>query len=187
LSDPATREGIVTPDTPEDRAEEPTESGAQDRPGELTDAALVTLLRRLVLESDRFAEIFGERHRIHRTDLNALAVIMHAGAEGRSVGPRHLADALHLSPSAVTALVDRLEAAGHLHRDRSPGDRRRVELRVHDQALTLGRAYFGPLGEELTRAWADFGDDERAVIARFLARSIDSTTRIRRALVDPGR
>jgi len=42
-------------------------------------AALVRLLRQLTVETDRFAEMFGEAHGLHRTDLNALVVIMDAG------------------------------------------------------------------------------------------------------------
>lgn len=152
---------------------------------EVSDQVLVTRLRQLVVESDRFAEMFGETRGIHRTDLNALAVIMHADHAGRSLSPGDLAGSLHLSASTVTALLDRLEAAGHIRRERGTADRRRVELRVNDRALDVGRAFFAPLGAEMGRVWAEFGQAERLVIERFLALSTEATVRVRERLTAP--
>ncbi|CAM3652943.1 MarR family winged helix-turn-helix transcriptional regulator [Kibdelosporangium persicum] len=143
---------------------------------------LVRLLRQLTIETDRFAEIFGEKQRMHRTDLNALALIMDARWTGEPMSPGRLAEALHMSPSATTAVLDRLEASGHVHRTRSAHDRRKVELHVNDSALELGRAFFVPLNEALTRAWDEFADRDKEVIARFLGASIDATKAVRAGL-----
>lgn len=151
------------------------------------DAHLVRQLRQLTVESDHFAEIFRDAHGMHRTDLNALAVIMDAAITGQALSPGELAERLHLSASATTALLDRLEAVGHLRRARSERDRRRVELHMHEQAREVGRELFVPLGVELAAAWEQFDVDERRVIARFLAASIDATVRTRRAIHDQPR
>lgn len=154
-----------------------------ERPaGEHGDEVLVRKLRRLTVENDRFAEVLREAHGMHRTDLNAVAVIMDASRTGRSLSPRELADALHLSASATTALLDRLEAAGHVRRERSATDRRRVELHVEEPALALGRLLFAPLGQELTKVWTEFGDEERRIIDRFLTVTIEATVRTKKAL-----
>lgn len=145
-------------------------------------ATLARLLRQLTVELDRFAELFGERHGLHRTDLNALVVIMDAARRGEHISPGQLAAALHLSASATTAVLDRLQAAGHLHRDRHPTDRRRIELVIADHALELGREYFMPLNQEMSRAWADFTPTQRRTIARFLQASVDATIRVRGGL-----
>ncbi|MBY8849285.1 MarR family transcriptional regulator [Saccharothrix longispora] len=147
-------------------------------------SALVRLLRQLTVETDRFAEIFGDRQGMHRTDLNALAVIMDARWSGEPMSPGKLAEAMHLSASATTSVLDRLEASGHVERTRSPRDRRKVELHVHPKALDLGRAFFEPLNEAFTAAWAGFDDREKEVVARFLAASIDATVAVRGGL-DP--
>jgi DNA-binding MarR family transcriptional regulator len=149
---------------------------------EVTDALLVLLLRQLTVESDRFAEMFGEAHGLHRTDLNALAVIMDAAKLGTPMSPSRLAEALHLSASATTAVLDRLERAGHLYRDRSATDRRKVELRMHDQARRIGTEFFLPLGERFSAAWRDLGEDERRTVARFLRSSIAATVEVRGGL-----
>lgn len=144
-----------------------------------TDDALGRLVRQLNVETDRFAELFGEAHGLHRTDLNALVVIMDATARGEPISPTELARALHLTASATTAVLDRLEHAGHLHRDRSPRDRRRVELHMAGSARQLGQQFFLPLADALAREWAVFTPAERATIARFLTLSIAATVRTR--------
>lgn len=142
-------------------------------------STLVRLLRQLTVETDRFAELFGEKQRMHRTDLNALAVIMDARWGGEPMTPTRLAESLHMSTSATTSVLDRLEAAGHVERTRSPHDRRKVEVRVRDQALELGRRFFSPLDGAFTRAWEQFSEADKEVVARFLSASIDATVAVR--------
>ncbi|RSN21232.1 MarR family transcriptional regulator [Amycolatopsis sp. WAC 04169] len=147
--------------------------------GQVTDDLLVLLLRQLTVESDRFAEMFGEKHGLHRTDLNALAVIMDAARLGAPMSPSTLASALHLSASATTAVLDRLERAGHLHRDRSATDRRKVELRMHEKAREIGAEFFLPLGKRYAEAWREMGEDERRTVVRFLRGTIAATVEVR--------
>ncbi|MFC5289504.1 MarR family winged helix-turn-helix transcriptional regulator [Actinokineospora guangxiensis] len=150
------------------------------------DDELITLLRALTVESDRFAEMFGEVHGLHRTDLNALAVIMDAARAGRPMTPTALADALHLSYSATTSVVDRLERAGHVERGRSAVDRRKVELGMRERAREVGGAFFAPLRARYVDAWRDMSEEDRAVVARFLRVSIDATVAVRAGLVQGG-
>ncbi|ONF73412.1 MarR family transcriptional regulator [Amycolatopsis keratiniphila] len=147
--------------------------------GQVTDDLLVLLLRQLTVEADRFAEMFGEKHGLHRTDLNALAVIMDAARMGAPMSPSTLASALHLSASATTAVLDRLERAGHVHRDRSATDRRKVELRMHEKAREIGAEFFLPLGKRYAEAWREMGEDERRTVARFLRGTIAATVEVR--------
>ncbi|MFG1879780.1 MarR family winged helix-turn-helix transcriptional regulator [Sphaerisporangium sp. NPDC049003] len=135
----------------------------------------MTLMRRLNVELDRFAERFAADHRLHRTDVNAVVVIMDAAREGRPLSPGTLGAALNLSPPATTALLNRLEQAGHVERRRSATDRRKVELALHEQAVTLGGQFFSPLARHLSAAFSEFTDQERQVIERFLTGSIDAT------------
>lgn len=148
-------------------------------------SALVRLLRQLTVETDRFVELFGEKQGMHRTDLNALALIMDARWSGTPMSPTRLAEALHMSASATTSVLDRLEASGHVERVRNPHDRRKVELHVSDKALDLGRRFFGPLDGAFTRAWDQFSAPDKATIARFLTASIDATVTVRADLTTP--
>ncbi|MFL6123176.1 MarR family winged helix-turn-helix transcriptional regulator [Actinophytocola sp.] len=157
-------------------------TNAERMPDDLHDATLARLLRQLTVETDRFAEMFGEAHGLHRTDLNALVVIMAATRRGRQISPGQLARALHLSASATTTVLDRLEIAGYVERDRSSDDRRRVELRMSDRIVRMGEQYFRPLGVEVSRAWARFTPQERVTIIEFLTASIDATLQVRARL-----
>lgn len=147
-------------------------------------AALVRLLRQLIVESDHFVGMLGEAQGMHRTDLNALALIMDARWRGEPLSPGKLAEAMHLSASATTSVLDRLEASGHVERARSTRDRRKVELRVPERALVAGREFFTPLDRAFRAAWAGFSEAERATIARFLAASVEATVAVRGEFVE---
>ena len=56
------------------------------------------------------------------------------------VGVRELAEGEGVSPPAMTAYVDRLEAAGLVARTRSQLDRRRVELALTDEGVRVLRS-----------------------------------------------
>ncbi|WP_205324467.1 MarR family winged helix-turn-helix transcriptional regulator [Glycomyces sp. YM15] len=140
----------------------------------LTDLDLTRLLQTLTVESDRYAERFGAHHGLHRTDVNALALILAAARRGDHMSPTALARELGLSPSATTALIDRLEALGHVRRARPAGDRRRVALEVPEAALEEGRRMFVPLAAAFAAAWTGFDATEREVVARFLEVSTEA-------------
>lgn len=156
----------MKPDTPE----------GPPRPG---DPELIRLLQTLTVESDQFVERFGARHGLGRTDMNALAFVLDAAGRGEPISPSRLAARLGLSPSATTALIDRLEASGHLERRRDPDDRRRVTLVMSEAALVDGRRMFVPLAEVFADSWRGFTDDERRSIARFLSGSIEAMRAVR--------
>lgn len=147
---------------------------AEPDPRRPDDSELTGLLRLLHLESDRFAERFGARHGLGRTDLNALALIIDAAGLGAPFSPGGLAARLGLSPSATTALIDRLEAGGHVERARTGGDRRRVTLAMPEAALEEGRRMFAPLGSTFAAAWEQFDDEQRRTVARFMRVSIEA-------------
>ncbi|WP_345710316.1 MarR family winged helix-turn-helix transcriptional regulator [Kineococcus glutinatus] len=108
--------------------------------------AVVGLLQALTIESQRFAEVFADAHRLHPTDLSALAHISKAMQGGGALTAGELSRVLVLSTSATTALVDRLQRAGHVERVPDPLDRRRVRVQMTPSAQQLARAFFSRLG-----------------------------------------
>lgn len=143
------------------------------------DQELIRLLQTFTVESDRFVERFGARHGLGRTDMNALGFVLDAAGRGEPISPTSLAAKLGLSPSATTALIDRLEASGHLERHRDPDDRRRVTLSMPEAARMDGRRMFAPLAEVFAESWRDFTDEERRTVARFLAGSLEAMREVR--------
>lgn len=143
--------------------------------------ALIDVLRRLNIESDRFVEVFSTVHGLHRTDMNALAYVSAADQAGAPLGPGQLGAELGLSSAATTALVDRLERVGHVVRERGPGDRRKVALRTRAQGMELAGEFFAPLGRALHEVMDEFDDEELRLVVRFLDRATAAVEAARRA------
>jgi DNA-binding MarR family transcriptional regulator len=129
---------------------------------------LVTLLQDYAGEADRLGQAFAGRHGLHPTDLHALLAVLRAETAGEPLTPGALGERLGLTTGSTTAVVDRLERAGHVRRSRESADRRRVTLRHGEAAASVGAAFFGPLGARMDEVLAGFTDDELDATARFL-------------------
>ena len=130
---------------------------------------LALMLRRLTVEMDAMGQRFAEMHGLNRTDVRALVALMDAGRAGRSLTAGGLGAAVELSSASVTALVDRLERAGHVSRVRDDQDRRKVVLEPTESALAAGSRFFGGLQRDLVEAMAAYSPAELDVVQRFLA------------------
>ncbi|MGY2083288.1 MarR family winged helix-turn-helix transcriptional regulator [Blastococcus sp. SYSU DS0539] len=129
---------------------------------------LALLLRRLTVELDAVGQRFAQRHGLNRTDVRALVAIMDAARRGEELTAGRLGEAVELRSASVTALVDRLEKAGHLRRVRDTEDRRRVVLEMSHSAMAAGAEFFGGLQRDLLAAMEDYSDADLAVVHRFL-------------------
>ena len=79
-----------------------------------------------------------------------------------------LGAAVDLSSASVTALLDRLEKVGHIHRTKDADDRRRVVLEMSDSAMAAGAEHFGGLQRDLAAAMEGYSDEELDIVRRFL-------------------
>ena len=147
----------------------------QGGPGE--PSPLVRLLQEFSLEANRYVDAAGARNDMHRTDLNALSVIMEHTAKNQVVTPGVLRRELHLSSPATTALIDRLDRSGHVVRERQGTDRRQVQLRMTAKAFDDGGAMFLPLARHMGAAMERFTPEELEVATRFLTEMIAATVR----------
>ncbi|MGY1606019.1 MarR family winged helix-turn-helix transcriptional regulator [Geodermatophilus sp. SYSU D00700] len=135
---------------------------------------LVALLREFTLVSDRFADVVARRHALHRTDLEALGHLWGAQARRDPLTPSRLAAALSLSAPATSALIGRLERAGHVVRVPAEHDRRSSVLVLPERARDLTAAAFRPLGGRLRGVAGDLPPDEAEVVERFLRACVDA-------------
>ncbi len=138
-------------------------------------AALLGLLQQFTVETERYVEAVSNRHHLHRTDLNALAAMVAAAREGKTMTPGALRAALNLSSPATTALVDRLDRAGHLARRRSEKDRRQVHLEMTDSARATGSELFSPLAGAITPVIDSLSPQELHVVMTFMQGVIEAT------------
>jgi DNA-binding MarR family transcriptional regulator len=84
------------------------------------------------------------------------------------VSPSALARRAGLHPATLTGVLDRLERAGWIARERDPGDRRAITVRaLPGRAREVLRLFAGMNGA-LDQICAGYGDGELGLIARFL-------------------
>lgn len=112
----------------------------------------------------------ARRMRLGATDLAAMSQLAFAN---HPVGPGWLSHQLGMTPAAATELVDRLERAGHLARERDTTDRRRVRLVATESAIQEVGGRLEPLLRALDRTAVGCTAAERVVIRRFLAALIE--------------
>jgi DNA-binding MarR family transcriptional regulator len=129
---------------------------------------LVHQLRAISVQLDLARAAFGKAHMLHDTDVRALIRLLDAERAGVAATPGWLGSQLSLTSPATTALIDRLERAGHVHRQPIPADRRKVEIRVSQQAVALGWNFFGPLLASMMAAMRQFSPAELDTVGRFL-------------------
>lgn len=112
---------------------------------------------------------------LHDADVHAVGVLHAAEHRGEVTTAGGLARELALSAAAVTALVHRMERAGHIVRERSSSDGRSVTLHTTDSARSMSHDMFDPMVEVYGEVSADYDDAELALIAEVLERLADAT------------
>jgi DNA-binding MarR family transcriptional regulator len=113
---------------------------------------------------EKMDEAFWSRIGVNRTDGRCLDVIDQR--PGLTAG--ELAEAVGLTPGAVTTALDRLEDRGYVERSRDPADRRRVTVELTAEANRLAWEAYGPLGEMGAPFIAELSDADLETITRFL-------------------
>ena len=125
-------------------------------------------LRRAGSVMQLLGQMSAERIGINATDLNCLNILSFSG----QMTAGDLARATSLTTASITGVLDRLEEAGYVRRERDSKDRRRVVVHLElDKAL----ANVAPLFLPMVRDWqervvADYTDDELRLIVNFYGR-----------------
>jgi DNA-binding MarR family transcriptional regulator len=140
----------------------PPRSGASGRP---TPAPETVALRDLATAGSEASTALARRMAMHPTDLAAMSHIAYAV---EPLGPGELSARLGITPAATTDLVDRLEAAGHVLRERNPDDRRRVRLVPTETTKAEVRRQLADLLDRLDAVSEGFTRTDRVAIRRYL-------------------
>lgn len=86
--------------------------------------------------------------------------------EGRVTAGR-LAEVTGLTTGAITGVVDRLEKAGFVRRERDESDRRKVFISViEEKAAEIGKLYV-PMQQAMNKLWSSYSDEELRLLLRF--------------------
>ncbi|MBR0796086.1 MarR family transcriptional regulator [Bradyrhizobium jicamae] len=86
--------------------------------------------------------------------------------EGRVTAGR-LAEVTGLTTGAITGVIDRLEKAGYVRRERDESDRRKVFISVvEEKAAEIGKFYV-PMQAAMHKLWSGYTDEELRLLLRF--------------------
>ena len=110
----------------------------------LEEEALLSVERTAAVLLHRLSDTF-KAHDITVTQYNALRILRGAGTAGLS--RNDIRDRLVAPVPDVTRLLDRLEAAGLVERERAQSDRRIVTTRITSQGLELVHILDAPVAE----------------------------------------
>lgn len=132
------------------------------------------LVRELTLRQQKF-----ERHleRKMRVDHAGLAVMEYLISHGPQT-PTTLARQLDVSTAAMTLVLDRLEAAGHVSRERHPSDRRKVLITPSAESATRAYEYVEPLIAGVEEAINRLAPAEREIVQSFFAEFVSVYARV---------
>src|SRR5229473_5182137 len=130
-------------------------------------AALMQELEHAVRRSSALGVIFGQtvasRAGISSSDLECLDFL---NLEGRVTAGR-LAEVTGLTTGAITGVVDRLEKAGLVRRERDESDRRKVFIAtVPENIARIGR-FYEPVQRGMQEVCASYSDSELRLLLRF--------------------
>jgi DNA-binding MarR family transcriptional regulator len=112
----------------------------------------------------------GGKVELKEIDLDCLDLI----SRGGPLTPSTLARRAGLHPATLTGILDRLEKAGWIVRERDPADRRAVTLRaLPDRGRELFHL-FGGMNAAMDDICAGYSEEQLKLIADFLAKANDA-------------
>lgn len=123
-------------------------------------------MRAITAQSDRIGRHFARLQDVSSNDFHALLHIMVAETAGIPLTLAQLRQRMDVSPAAITYLVDRMIAAGHIRREPDPDDRRKWLLRYENRGMTMAHTFFSPLGAHLSVALDDLADKDLSAAHR---------------------
>ncbi|MET7697016.1 MULTISPECIES: MarR family winged helix-turn-helix transcriptional regulator [unclassified Streptomyces] len=131
---------------------------------------LATVSRRYMASYALFNQALADHLRLHPTDLQCLNLL---GLEEGPVTTGRIAELTGLTTGSATRLVDRLEKAGYVVRERDAVDRRRVLVATVPEKV----AEFGRMWDRLGGGWFalfdEVDDTELALIIGHMRRTVD--------------
>jgi DNA-binding MarR family transcriptional regulator len=136
---------------------------------ELTERIVGELVRRHSTATVLFHHAVATRLGLAPSDHKCLDLLQERG----SMTGSELAASTGLTTGAITGVVARLEAAGHLIREPDPRDRRKYNLRSAPEWTREIGELFASFEDAAAALVAGFDDRELAAIATFLQRSTD--------------
>ena len=132
------------------------------------DARVLLALRRIMHGVAMYSKQLAANNRITAPQLVCLLHVVHHGP----VTATALSRAVHLSPSTIVGILDRLEEKGLASRERGRTDRRLVNVRATAAGAELAHSAPSPLQQTLADGLSALPEREQAMIALSLERVV---------------
>lgn len=132
-----------------------------------------------VLYGQTVANVAG----ISGSDLECLDFL---NLEGRVTAGR-LAEVTGLTTGAITGVVDRLEKAGFVRRERDAADRRKVFIVTVPESIAQVGRYYVPMQQAMQKLWSTYSEAELQLLLRFATegyKSVLGATEALKGLID---
>jgi DNA-binding MarR family transcriptional regulator len=132
------------------------------------DYRILTALRKLMHLADIHSRQLGQRYGITTPQLVCLVTLLEYGP----MNGQSLARMVHLNPSTLVGILDRLEHKGHLMRTRNGRDRRQITISLTEQGKDLARSAPPSLQDVLADALRRLTETEQLSIAESFERIV---------------
>jgi DNA-binding MarR family transcriptional regulator len=120
-------------------------------------------MRKSSAQGTIFAQAVAERAGVSSSDMDCVDFL---NVEGRMTAGR-LAELTGLTTGAITGVVDRMEKAGLVRRERDSEDRRKVFIvPVAERVVEIGR-FYEPMQRAMHKLWDSYTDAELKLLLRF--------------------
>lgn len=130
-------------------------------------AALLQELEEAMRRSSAQGVLYGQAVAnmagIANSDLECMDILY---LEGRVTAGR-LAEVTGLTTGAITGVVDRLEKAGLVRRERDDADRRKVFIAVVPEAAMKIGQFYVPMQQAMEKVFNAYSDEELRLLLRF--------------------
>lgn len=154
-------EPVPTPPTPADRA---ARTAARRDGSDAASGDLRSKVQQISIRQERFEQYLATELGVDRTGLEAMDHLMTTGP----TTPTELARRLGVSTAAMTLVLNRLEAAGHLRREPHPSDRRKLVVTASDETSERAYGHVAPLIDGVESLIDSLGEADRQVVEDFV-------------------
>ena len=111
-----------------------------------------------------FAKMVADRAHVSSADMDCIDFV---NVEGRMTAGR-LAELTGLTTGAITGVVDRLEKAGFVRRERDESDRRKVFIATVPENVARVGKYYQHMQRAVLKDWESYSDAELKLLLRFM-------------------
>ena len=153
---------MTQPSPPSDTAEDP-------RSLQIASDVVGQQLQQIAILTRKAAGNLGTALGINQTDVAALEHLITDGP----LPPTELALRLSVTTAGITQVIDRLERAGHVIRERQLNDKRRVLVCPVPESVARAYRHIAPMLDGLSAVLGALDGQDRAVIEAFLGQVIE--------------